>query len=147
MVEQRRCPLSPFHGESTLTEFAEAFGSGPFEASTFSIRRCSACGLGVTSPVPTADSSHLLYADRTSGDFQPGDPTLVARIKDFFARRDARVFARESPHPRTVLDYACGNGAFARALSKAIPRAEVYATDYHETPPSEIPAKMYVPYS
>jgi SAM-dependent methyltransferase len=147
MVEQYRCPLTASHGPSKVIKFSEAFGAGPYETDTFSILQCSTCGLGITSPVPSPDSSHLLYADRTSGDFQPGDAKLVAVAKDFFARRDARIFARESPAPRSVLDYACGNGAFARALRQILPTAKVYATDYHEEPPAGVPGNTYIPYS
>ena len=147
MVQQDRCPLEASHGQSSVVRFSEAFGAAPYEHDTFSILRCSACGMGLTSPIPSPESSYLLYANRTSMDFQPGDPKLVEAIKDFFARRDARKFVRESRAPRSVLDYACGNGAFARALRQILPEATVWAADYHEAPPAGVSGDTYIPYS
>lgn len=147
-MEQERCPLSPVHDPSQLNKFETAFGSGPFSSKSFEILRCSVCGLGVTSPIPTPESAGALYSDRSSCDFQPDDSGLSARLKAHFAKRDARKFSKHSASPRSMLDYGCGNGEFCRALAALYPAAQVIGTDYHDSAPSMLTRPTsYLPYS
>jgi SAM-dependent methyltransferase len=97
--------------------------------------------------VPTAETAGALYSDRTSGDFQPDDSSLTARLKAHFARRDAREFSKHSAS-RRILDYGCGNGEFCRAMSSIHPSAQVVGTDYHDEPPAMLKGSCtYLPYS
>jgi SAM-dependent methyltransferase len=130
------CPLCNAHVSSTLEHHvASSFGTGEYRSESFDILQCSECGLGLTSPVPTPETAAALYAERASNDFQPDDSGFTARIKTWFARRDARTFARHTPHPRTILDYGCGNGEFVRAFTSLYPDAEVTGADFHPTAP------------
>jgi SAM-dependent methyltransferase len=145
------CPLAAVHGRSNLREIVEAYGTGPYQDRLFEILECSQCGLGLSSPVPPPEDAAALYADRTSNDFQPDDPGLVARVKALFARRDAARFAKYSGQARKILDYACGNGAFSLALSQLFPAAQVSASDYHDHAPEGLasggPNIQYLPYA
>ena len=140
------CPLAAVHGPSPLLPGPGAFGAGPFAGVLFEIRCCSRCGLGVTSPLPTPENARALYEDRSSDDFQPDDPPAVASLKRYFAGRDAARFARYAAGATEVLDFSCGNGAFVRALSRALPGARVRGSDVHEEPPPGLPAERYVPF-
>lgn len=140
------CPLTAVHGPSTLRPAAETFGAGPFAGVLFEIRRCLTCGLGVTSPLPSPEDARALYADRSSDDFQPDDPPAVASLKRRFAERDAARLARYATGATEVLDFSCGNGAFVRALSRALPSARVWGSDVHEEPPPGVPEDRYVPF-
>jgi SAM-dependent methyltransferase len=144
---QTECPLAAFHGSSNLREVAATYGSGPYDRTLFGLSQCDRCGLGLTSPIPSPEDSSALYADRTSNDFQPDAKGLVADLKAFFAKRDAARFARFSPQASSILDYACGNGAFTLALGRIRPQARVFGCDYHQTPPPGIPAASYLSYS
>ncbi len=146
-MERQQCPLSAAHGKSTLKPFARAVGAAPFEGSLFSIHQCSACGLGITNPAPTEESSRNLYTGRTSQDFQPNDEGGVAAIKGWFTKRDAAVFARFSKKPLKILDYACGNGAFTIALQQLFPAAAAMGADYHRAPPSSLIEGHYIEYA
>ncbi len=134
------CPLASVHGQSTLRKIAEAFGAGTYQDRIFEILECQQCGLGLTSPLPAPGEAAALYADRTSNDFQPGDSGPVAALKGFFAKRDAAHFAKYSSPPQTILDYACGNGAFTIALSQLFPSAGVFGSDFHQAAPAGLPA-------
>ncbi len=131
------CPLCRSPRDSWDLD-AVMLGSGPFEHQLFSIYRCRVCAIGITDPVPSEEDSRLLYEDRTSLDFQPDDSSLSAMLKKAMADHDVRRLmsaARPNcPQPR-VLDYACGNGAFALSLHRAFPESAVWATDYHDEAP------------
>ena len=132
------CPLCG-SGRSEWELDAEMFGAGPYEHELFSIYRCRACEIGITDPVPSEANSRLLYEDRTSLDFQAGDSSITTHFKNLAADQDVRKLitgAQLRQPPRSVLDYACGNGAFAMSLRRAVAGAAVWATDYHsEAPP------------
>lgn len=131
------CPLCGSPRES-WDHNAETFGAGPYGRDLFSIYRCRECGIGITDPVPSESDSHELYGDRTSCDFQADDSSAVAALKKMAANHDARVFIRSVPlrQPASrILDYACGNGAFAIAMRTVVPDSTVYATDFHDEAP------------
>jgi hypothetical protein len=103
--------------QDTLVGFETAAGSGRFADKVFHIQKCSICGLGFTNPIPTEETSYLLYETRESNDFQPDDSSLTARLKAIAARRDVRGFLRGIDIPTgPALDYGCGNAAFTVAL-------------------------------
>jgi len=81
----------------------------------------------------------MLYEDRTSCDFQPNDSWLARALKRIAAERDVRALVDVAPlrQPASrMLDFACGNGAFAAAMGTLFPRSAVWATDFHiEAPP------------
>lgn len=123
---------------------AATYGAGPFERELFSIYRCRGCGIGITDPVPPESESHLLYEDRTSSDFQADNSSFATTVKNAVADRDLRTMlgnARLRQPVKKILDYACGNGAFALSLRRAFPESAVWATDYHEAAPAMIEGK------
>jgi SAM-dependent methyltransferase len=132
------CPLCN-SGRKSWDLDAETFGAGPFERHLFSIYRCRECGIGITEPVPSEDDSHILYEDRASCDFQGDDSSLAGALKSAVADRDVRalVGSAQLRHPVSrMLDYACGNGAFALSMRRVFPDSAVWATDFHtEAPP------------
>src|ERR1700742_1191024 len=125
------CPLCNSPRESWVHN-AETFGAGPYGRDLFSIYSCRGCGIGITDPVPSESNSHELYGDRTSCDFQVDDSPVAAVLKKMAATHDARVFAGGVPLRQSaskILDYACGNGAFAVAMRTVIPGSTVWAAD------------------
>jgi SAM-dependent methyltransferase len=130
------CPLCKSE-RKTWELVARPFGSGAFERELFSIYRCPECGLGITDPVPSETDSRMLYEERTSNDFQVDDSWLAAVLKRAAATRDVQALVGGLCEPGSrMLDYACGNGAFALSIRKAFPDNAVWATDYHlEAPP------------
>jgi len=138
------CPLGCRSGKIKL---CETYGSGRFEGELFTIWQCEHCGLGFTDPIPTEETSHLLYETRESNDFQPDDSKLVSALKAFAARRDARDFCQDAHRRGRILDYGCGNGAFVRAIQQVFPEADVLGTDQHPTAPSLLNEQTYLPYS
>jgi SAM-dependent methyltransferase len=131
---------------------AVAFGSGPYAADRFSIYECRVCGLGITDPVPSQDDSRLLYEGRDSYDFHVDDSPIGSALKRVAANRDVRAFGLALDQPQTgekMLDYACGNGSFAAAMSRVFPCGSVWATDYHLRAPAMLlqqPGVSYAPY-
>jgi len=144
------CPLCRSSRDSWDLD-AVMFGSGPFERELFSIYRCRVCAIGITDPVPSEEESRLLYEDRSSLDFQPDDSSLAATLKRAMADHDVRKLVSAArpkrPQPR-ILDYACGNGAFALSLQRTFPGGAVWATDYHEQAPPMLGGTQiqYAPY-
>jgi SAM-dependent methyltransferase len=142
-------PIATTHDCRTrLHVLTMADGSGPFTDRTFMIDECSECGLGVTRPIPTEDTAHLLYEARQSADFQAEDSRLVWRLKEFAARKDVRGFCKgvEIRDGALMLDFGCGNGAFVAAMQEVFPRARVMGTDQHPAPPSVLRPEQYLPY-
>ena len=137
MIRALTCPICNSSRESWDLD-AVTYGAGPFERELFSIYRCRACGTGITDPVPSEETSHLLYEDRTSSDFQGDNSPVAAALKNAVADRDVRTLVA-SAHLRQpaqkMLDYACGNGAFALSMQRAFPDSAVWATDYHQEAP------------
>ncbi len=121
----------------------QTFGAGPFEKDLFSVHRCRECGIGITNPVPTEADSVLLYEERVSDDFQGDDTSWTSALKSAAGDRDVRAFVQgarmDNPTPK-MLDYACGNGAFALSMRRVFPQSEVWATDYHSEPPEMLKA-------
>ncbi len=125
---------------------ARAHGTFPYGGRDFEIWACSECGLGYTDPVPAEADSPALYQARSSRDFLPSDSRLLAWIKDWLARRDARSFCRGMREDATILDYGCGNGAFVRAMAAEKPRARVLGCDYHSAAPPGLDSGSYLSY-
>jgi SAM-dependent methyltransferase len=127
-------------------KLAVARGSGPFRDRTFTISECAECGMGFTNPIPTEETSPLLYETRESVDFQPNDSGFVARLKAFAARKDARSFCRGVAIGRgdVLLDFGCGNGAFVHAMQQVHPDARALGSDRHPTPPGSLSTDQYV---
>jgi SAM-dependent methyltransferase len=150
MTRARSCPLCN-SGREAWDLSAVTFGAGAFDRHLFSIYRCRTCGIGITDPVPSEAESHLLYEDRTSSDFQGDNSSVATALKNVVADRDVRtlVAGAQLRQPATkILDYACGNGAFALSLQRAFPDSAVWATDYHEKAPPMLSETQihYAPY-
>jgi len=140
LIHLQNCPFCKTSRGSWELD-AVTYGAGPFERELFSVYRCGGCGIGITDPVPSESDSHLLYEDRTSSDFQGDNSSMAARLKDAVADRDVRTMvgnARLGSPVKKILDYACGNGAFALSLRRTFPESAVWATDYHEAAPPMI---------
>ena len=136
------------HCQDTLVEFETAAGSGRFADKVFHIQKCSICGLGFTNPIPTEETSYLLYETRESNDFQPDDSSLTARLKAIAARRDVRGFLRGIDIPTgPALDYGCGNAAFTVALQEAFPNFQVIGADMQQEPPKALAQSQYRSYA
>ena len=151
MTPALTCPLCN-SGRSSWELSAVTYGAGPFERELFSIYRCRSCGIGITDPVPSEAESHVLYEDRTSSDFQGDNSSVAAALKNAVADRDVRALVasaqlRQPTHK--ILDYACGNGAFALSLQRAFPDTAVWATDYHQEAPPMLNGRdvNYAPYA
>jgi SAM-dependent methyltransferase len=145
-----KCPVCN-SGPQDWVPNAKAIGAGPYEDCLFSIYRCRKCGVGITEPVPPDGESHLLYQERQSSDFQGDDSRLATLLKSMAADRDVRAFCGAVEFSRTagkLVDYACGNGAFALSMKRIFPAGAVWAADYH----AEVPAMLrgtdvhYAPY-
>jgi SAM-dependent methyltransferase len=137
LVEAVACPLCGSPKQSWDFN-VETFGAGHFEKDLFSIYRCRDCGIGITDPLPTEEDSRLLYEERVSCDFQVDDSSWSSALKNYVADRDVRAFTQgigiKDAAPR-MLDYACGNGAFALSMRRVFPQSSVWATDYHSEAP------------
>ena len=144
-----RTSTPPHHDCSqTLSAFATAVGSGPYADRTFTIHQCTLCHLGLTTPVPSEATSHLLYESRESNDFQPNDSSLVSRLKALATRRDVRSFLRRMPLPDgPLLDFGCGNAAFALGLQEILPARNVFGADLQQTPPNALGPTRYLTYA
>lgn len=145
-TENWLCPTRRNGGcESSRRKLASAVGDGQFADRTFTIWECTSCQIGFTDPVPSEETSHLLYEDRESNDFQPDDPKIVSRLKAFAAKRDARRMFRDVrvPDGSYVLDFGCGNGAFSRAVQELYPRASSMGADSHPVPPNLAESSYY----
>ena len=63
---------------------------------------------------------------------------MAQGLKRVTAERDVHALVGgahlRQPAPR-MLDYACGNGAFALAMGTLFPRSAVWATDFHVEAP------------
>jgi SAM-dependent methyltransferase len=141
-------PFMDHDCQDTLVEFETAAGSGRFSDKVFHIQKCSTCGLGFTNPIPTEETSYLLYETRESNDFQPDDSSLAARLKAIAARRDVHSFLRELDIPKgPALDYGCGNAAFTVALREAFPNAQVIGADMQQQPPKALAQSQYRSYA
>jgi SAM-dependent methyltransferase len=131
------CPLCN-SGRDRWELDCKTFGAGPYERDLFAIYRCR-CGIGITDPVPPEDQSHLLYEDRGSCDFQGDDTAIAAALKRWVTARDVQAFVGGAQLSRQtaprMLDYACGNGAFAFSMRRLFPDAKVSAADYHDEAP------------
>src|SRR4051794_11337157 len=108
LVENRLCPAQC--GDKcarSRRKISEAVGSEPYSEQIFDILECIDCGIGLTNPVPTEASSHLLYTTRESLDFQPEDAGLVSWLKAFAARRDVRGACHgiDLPENPNMLDF------------------------------------------
>jgi SAM-dependent methyltransferase len=148
--EALNCPLCG-SARNTWQLFSEAFGAQPFESRLFSIHVCRECGLGITDPIPSETDSRLLYEARTSCDYQGDDSATASRLKQAIADLDIRTFVGTIPPSDSVLkmlDYACGNGAFALSMQRVHPSSKVWATDYHTEAPSTLQGSgvIYTPY-
>jgi SAM-dependent methyltransferase len=126
-------------------EFASAYGAEPFSDRTFTIWKCCKCGMGFTEPVPTPETSHLLYESRESSDFQPDNSGLMFRLKRWSAIKDVRSFLAGMPLPENpaILDFSCGDGMFTLAMKAACPGARVAGTDMHPEPPPLLSSETY----
>jgi len=141
-------PFMDHDCQATLVEFETAAGSGRFSNKVFNIQKCSTCDLGFTNPIPTEETSYLLYETRESNDFQPDDSWLTARLKAIAARRDVRGFLRGVDIPKgPALDYGCGNAAFTVALQKAFPNFQVIGADMQQQPPKVLDQSQYRSYT
>lgn len=131
-----------------LQPVATARGSGPFFDRRFTISQCARCTLGFTDPVPTEETSSLLYETRESIDFQPDDSRLVSSLKALAARRDVRAFCQDIGIEETgvLLDMGCGNGAFALAMRQLFAGAEVIGADRQSNPPKLLTPEQYRTY-
>jgi precorrin-6B methylase 2 len=134
--------------QTRLRVVATARGSGPFSKTKFTVSQCAQCTLGFTDPIPTEETSPLLYETRESIDFQPDDSPFVSTLKALAARRDVRAFCRDVAVENTdvMLDMGCGNGAFVLAMQQVFPRAEVIGADRQPTPPSLLTKEQYRTY-
>ena len=140
-------PFKDHDCQDALVEFETAAGSGLFSNRVFNIQRCRTCGLGFTSPVPTEETSHLLYETRESNDFQPDDSLVAARLKSIAARRDVRSFLRGIDIPAgPILDFGCGNAVFTTSLQEAFPNSVVLGADMQEESPKTLPQTRYRSY-
>jgi SAM-dependent methyltransferase len=133
--------------QKNLADFATAQGSSKFSDMVFTIRQCTVCGLGFTYPIPTEETSHLLYETRESNDFQPDDSALVAHLKAISTRRDVRGFVDGLDLPKgPMLDFGCGNAEFAVALQREFPSYQVLGADMQEAPPKALTRAQYRSY-
>ena len=103
----------------------------------FAVVYCPDCRLGMTDPYPSEATVGRLYETRESGDFDRINPGPIDRLKDALAARQlCRLVPTDSAEVGAVLDYATGNGRFARAAARVFPSAAVDAVDYQEEPPA-----------
>ncbi|NUT00206.1 MAG: class I SAM-dependent methyltransferase [Sphingomonas sp.] len=107
------------------------------------IWQCSDCGHGVTRPA--MDDVAPLYANRASEDYLARDGRAIRALKTFVFRRLARSLLRFASSPvRTVADYGTGNGMLATAFKQeAAPGTVVYALDFFDDPPADLPGVEY----
>jgi ubiquinone/menaquinone biosynthesis C-methylase UbiE len=142
------CPIGNCPCPAPHRDVGEAIGAPPFGDRVFAVSHCESCDLGFTQPVPTEETAHLLYSDRTSLDFQPDDTSLTARLKAFAARRDIRALCRgfTLPPAPACLDYGCGNAAFADAIQQVYPSATVIGADEDRDPPQGFAPGQYLSY-
>jgi len=107
------------------------------------IFRCGTCGHGVTRPA--MDDVAPLYEARESQDFQRGDSPLARWIKrKAFDRLARHLLHRIGRPPRTVVDFACGNGLITRCIADALgENADVVGLDFFTDPPEPMARARY----
>jgi SAM-dependent methyltransferase len=122
---------------------------GPFEdlsgkVGHVEVLRCRRCGHGITTP--RLNDVSFLYEGRQSQDYQPDAKGISAVIKDAAFRLQARKLLGQLPKaPASVLDFGCGSGQFTRVLAEMSPDVMVLGTDFHDTPPTALHGRPYVP--
>lgn len=102
------------------------------------IYTCPDCGIGATYPYVSNNSIHKMYANRESNDFQPGDTGFVVKLKQWFAKKEASHAVSIATIDRpilNILDYGCGNGSFAVALTQTDSKLSIAAMDFDVDPP------------
>jgi SAM-dependent methyltransferase len=110
-------------------------------ARSFRILRCSACGVGLTSPYPTEATVAHLYAGRGSmTNFDPIRGTVIDWLKDVFAARELRWIHAKGGRPdvRRVLDFGTGNGRYSLVSARRFRQSSVDAVDFEFAPPPSL---------
>ena len=87
---------------------------GPSQAG-FTVTRCSGCGLGVTTPLPSPAQLDALYPPTHYGSGGPRYRPAVERVAVSFRRSRAAWISRLHP-PGSVLEVGCGHGYLLAAL-------------------------------
>ena len=111
----------------------------------FDIRECKQCGIQITDPMPLAEDVHLLYADRSSHDFD-GTTSFVDKLRRF---NNIRQLKRLPSYLRdgnpTSLDYGCGSGFFTQSMRIYLP-GRVIGSDFHSQAPPLISGRDDIEY-
>lgn len=84
--------------------------------SIFTIKECSQCGLGITTPRPSADAISPYYQSEHYISHSGGTKTLMDRIyrvaRRFTLAWKYRLISNLNTTPARLLDYGCGTGDF-----------------------------------
>jgi len=97
--------------------------------------------------VPPIEDLSVLYADRKSNDFQPGESDLIRWVKrGAFKKEAAYVLSRFIAKPKAILDYGCGDGRLTTAYADLLPEGRVMGADFAPTAPTELNPDRYVPH-
>jgi SAM-dependent methyltransferase len=81
----------------------------------FEVRRCRACGLGLTWPPATEDGLARFYPDEYWGESAEPEQAWIERTQ----REKTALVDRHRPGGGRLLDVGCGAGFFLRALDPA----------------------------
>lgn len=81
---------------------------------TFTYRRCRSCGTAFADPQPTYQILDQAYAS-SYGNYQ-GDRSIVERLVEPLAKREATNLARHADTSRPLLEIGCGTGRFLERL-------------------------------
>lgn len=83
---------------------------------TFTIKKCSQCGLGITTPRPSATAIDPYYQSEHYISHSGGTKTLMDRIyrvaRRFTLAWKYRLISNLNTTPARLLDYGCGTGDF-----------------------------------
>lgn len=130
------------------TDLAHALDGGTdFETGlgNYDVRECTNCGIQFTVPQPLKEDVHLLYADRSSHDFDSSG-AFVDRLRRYNnIRQLKRLPARFRDKDRISLDYGCGSGFFTKSMREYL-FGRVVGSDFHEKPPPLVAATRDIEY-
>lgn len=130
------CLTKACRKKKSKSKFSKVLTTRDFDSNLgeFNVIICDSCGLGYTNPYPTEKTSHLLYDEKNSKDFDIIKDTIIDHLKNFFSIRLLKKLGK-GKSVKNVLDYSTGNGRYAWAASKVFSSALIHAVDYQENPP------------
>lgn len=144
-IRFRNLDVCPCCGSKSLNIVFKNGADFETDLGTFSVLHCSQCEVDFTTPQPYAEDVRLLYADRSSHDFDLS-MSFVSWLRRFNNTRQLKRLPMQLREGNPVsLDFGCGSGFFTQSMRAFLP-GRVIGSDFHEAPPSIISANRDIEY-